>query len=173
MATFELIGSATVTASTQASITFTSIPSTFTDLCIKLSSRSDKSGSTYANVFLSYNGSTASFRSLEVYGTGSGVGSGSAVASPGGGQGSGYINAISSTSSTFGNYEIYIPNYAGSVNKASSTDWAVENNATLGLLGFVANLWSDTTAITSITLTPDGGNFVQYTTAYLYGVKNA
>jgi hypothetical protein len=79
-----------------------------------------------------------------------------------------------STASTFSNAELYIPNYAGSNNKSSSVDGVSENNATASNMALTANLWSDTAAITSIKLTPaGGGNFVQYSTAYLYGISNA
>jgi len=36
-----------------------------------------------------------------------------------------------------------------------------------------AVLWSNTAAITSVTLTPYAGSILQYSTIYLYGVKNA
>ena len=78
------------------------------------------------------------------------------------------------TASTFANGEIYIPNYAGSTYKSLSADSVTETNATGAVRAFHATLWSNTAAINQITLTPDaGGNFVQYSTAYLYGVKNA
>jgi hypothetical protein len=171
--TFELIASSTVGSGGAASIDFTSIPSTYTDLCIKMLARADKSGATYTNTYISFNGNTSSFSSREVYGTGSGTGSGNSSTSPGGGQGAGYIDAASATATTFASVEIYIPNYAGSTNKSFSSDFVVENNATLALTGFIAGLWSNTAAINRVTLTPEGSNFVQHSTAYLYGVKNA
>ena len=78
------------------------------------------------------------------------------------------------TSNTFGNSELYIPNYAGSTNKSSSADAVAESNTTTVFAYLNAALWSSTAAITSITLTPDAGgaNFVQYSTATLYGIKN-
>jgi cell surface protein SprA len=130
---------------------------------------------TYTNTYISFNGNTSNFSSRELYGTGSAVGSGSSTTSPGGGQGSGYVNATSTTASTFSNNEIYIPNYTSSVSKSFLNDFAVENNATLGLAGFIAGLWNPATqaAITSITLIPDGANWVQYSTATLYGISKS
>jgi hypothetical protein len=52
-------------------------------------------------------------------------------------------------------------------------DGVSENNGTGALDFFTANLWSDTAAITSITLTAASGSFVQHSSFYLYGVKNA
>jgi hypothetical protein len=78
------------------------------------------------------------------------------------------------TSNTFGNGEFYIPNYAGATNKSASNDGVSENNGTTAYAGLAANLWSNTAAINRVTFTPDAGSdFVQHSTIYLYGVKNA
>jgi hypothetical protein len=84
-------------------------------------------------------------------------------------------NANSSTASTFGNFQMYIPNYAGSSNKSVSIDAVTENNATAAEANLVAGLWSSTAAITSITLYNYGSvtNFMQHSTATLYGIKNS
>jgi hypothetical protein len=157
---------------TTASVTFANIPqSGYTDLKIVMSARTE-SANVYRNVYVSFNGSTSSFSSRELYGTGSATGSGNSSTSPGGGQGVGYVNGTSTTASTFSNNEIYIPNYRSSVAKSISNDFVVENNATSSLAGFVATLWNPGTqaAITSITLTPDGTNFVANSTFSLYGL---
>jgi hypothetical protein len=75
------------------------------------------------------------------------------------------------TASSFSSGEIYIPNYAGSTNKSYSIDSVTEQNATGALAELIAGLWSQTAAITQITLS--SSNFQQYSTAYLYGVSNA
>jgi hypothetical protein len=84
--------------------------------------------------------------------------------------------ASSATANTFGNIQAYIPNYAGSNNKSLSCDGVTETNATSGtnrLLSLSASLWANSAAITSINLTPQAGNFVQYSTATLYGIKSS
>ena len=163
--TFELIASNTVGSGGAATVTFSSIPSTYTDLCLKGSIRWE------GNVnfcYISFNGSSANFTERRLYGTGSAVGSQSDTGN----------NALlgvadSNTADTFSNGEIYIPNYAGSTNKSFSIDTVQENNATAAFAFMIAGLWSDTSAITSITLTPDTYDFAQYSSFYLYGVKNA
>jgi hypothetical protein len=167
MPTYTQIGSAvTVGVLGAADITFSSIPSTFTDLVIKLSGRST---STSIGVVVKPNGSTSSIttRNLE--------GSGSAVASYTSTNIAGYMPSSTATANTFGNLEIYIPNYAGSAFKSISVDAVNENNATAAFSVLTAWLWSSTAAITSITLSSDAAlnNFAQHTTAYLYGVSNA
>jgi hypothetical protein len=86
----------------------------------------------------------------------------------------GFIPTNGCTANTFGNGEIYIPNYAGSTQKSVSADAVAENNsATYIYSALNAGLWTGTAAITSIKLLIPSYNFVQYSTAYLYGVSNA
>jgi hypothetical protein len=172
MPTFTQIGTAvTVGAGGASSISFTSIPSTYTDLVLKTSLR-DSNTVTRSLAQLTFNGSATSYSSLAEYG----FNGGSVGAAVGGGT---YIDwtyttGNGATASTFSNSEIYIPNYAGSQNKSVSIDFAAENNsATLNILGIASGLWSNSAAITSITLTPASPNFLEHSTAYLYGVSNA
>ncbi len=163
--TFELIASSTVGAGGAASIDFTSIPQTFTDLVLKISARNASAGPT--GIYIGFNGSTSSFSGRYLEGNGSSAASGSLAR---------YIGteaANSYTASTFSNGEVYIPNYTGSTNKSFSADDVSENNGTTAFATFSAGLWSNTAAITSISLVITGQNFTQYSTAYLYGVKNA
>jgi hypothetical protein len=166
MPTYTLIMPAVVVGSGgAASIDFSSIPSTYTDLCLKLSLRS--SGAVGDEIFgLTFNNTAGSITSRFLYGQGVSAASLSNVYFA-------QANGSTSTSSTFGNAEIYIPNYAGSTNKSISNDGVSENNATSAVAAFTAALWSQTAAINRITITPNSGSFVQYSTAYLYGVSNA
>ena len=165
MATFIKIGSVTVGAGGASSITFSSIPSTYTDLVVKLSGRTD---TTQYLVSLSFNGSTSNFSRRSVVGDGSGVSAFS------GSDGQNIVASMSSdTSNTFGNTEIYVPSYAGSNYKSVSVDSVEENNGTTARALLGALNWSNTAAITSLTLTPVSGNFVQYSTATLYGISNS
>jgi hypothetical protein len=164
-----LISSVTVGSGGAANIEFTSIPATYTDLLLKVSSRDGRAAATGSDLIIGFNASTANLTFKRIFGTGS------AVVSDSGSFGEiGIENASTSTASTFSNVEVYIPNYAGSNNKSWSADSASENNATEAYLQFTAGLWSITSAITSIKLTAEAGaSFVQYSTAYLYGISNA
>ena len=165
--TFELIASSTVGVLGSSTISFTSIPSTYTDLCLKLSLRSTNTQIyDYLYVNFNSNGYNSTIRYLQ--------GSGSAVTCNSESTGYlGIINGTTATASTFSNNEVYIPNYAGSSYKSFSVDGTEENNASTSYMHLVAGIWSNTAAINSITLKPDTNTFVQYSTAYLYGVKNA
>jgi hypothetical protein len=165
--TFELIASSTVGAGGAASIVFSSIPNTFTDLVLKLSVRS--TGTSTNAILLRLNGSSANGTIRAIEGNGSAASSWSDTSSY-----AGNIPPSTYTASTFANNEVYIPNYNSSNFKSSSVDSVTENNATTALADLQANLWSQTAAITSITLAPNGtNNFAEFSTAYLYGVKNA
>jgi hypothetical protein len=170
--TFELIASSTVGAGGAASIDFTSIPQTYTDLVVKVSARND-AATTVGGLWIQFNGSSANLSARVLYGTGSAAGSFSDTTV------FAYSDAASATANTFSNVEYYIPNYAGSNNKSLSVDSVMENNATAASSALTAGLWSNTSAITSIKLltfnnsNSAAANFVQYSTAYLYGVKNA
>lgn len=171
--TFTLIASSTVGAGGAASIDFTSIPSTYTDLVIKISARSD-AASESEHIYVTFNGSaSAQYSMLRLRGTGSAASSYSEASQTS----INFFNAVSAstaTSNTFSNNELYIPNYAGSTNKSVSFDSVQENNATAANAVLFAGLWSNTAAINRVTLASSGSNkFVQYSTAYLYGVKNA
>jgi hypothetical protein len=170
--TFELIASSTVGSGGVANIEFTSIPATFTDLVVKLSVRTNRA-STEESINIEFNGTGGTaYSSRRLYGSGSGAASDSGSA-----QAFTKFYSVTggnATASTFGNAEIYVPNYAGSTSKSVSVDAVTENNATDATAGLMAGLTTNTAAITSIKLTPgSSGTIQQYSTAYLYGVKNA
>ena len=167
--TYTLIEAITVGSGGSASATFSSIPATYTDLCIKWSGRTTESG-TESNTFLKFNTSTTGYTGKFVLGNSSAASSGTINAW------AGHANAATSTSNTFSNVEIYIPNYASSNNKSYSLDSVQENNATGAGAAYAvlyAALWSNTAAINSIELYTSPGTFVQYSTFYLYGIKNS
>jgi hypothetical protein len=169
MATYQLIASNTVGSGGTASVTFSSIPSTYTDLIVKTSCRSS-AAVTSDFVRFYFNGSDANGTLRELFGTGSSTGS-----FPDSQQRINYISGNNATANTFGSGEVYIPNYTLSNFKSSGADSVSENNATSAVASITANLWSSTAAITSITLVPGTAlaNFMQYTTFYLYGIKNS
>ena len=168
--TFVKIATVTVGAGGATSMTFSSIPSTYTDLVIKLSCRTNNTGAGY-RVVANINGSTANFTGRNIYGSGSTTGSGTLTT-----QLFGFVDGTTETANTFANNEIYFPNYASSNYKSISTDSVMENNATQAYSQLAAGLWSNTAAITSINLGCETGGsdkFVEYSTATLYGISKS
>ena len=167
--TMTLISAVTVGSGGAASIDFTSIPQTYTDLCIKLSTRSAYADN-YDYPKISFNGVTTNLSCRFIYAYGPTVTSWQDT-----GIIMGFTNGNASTANTFGSAEIYIPNYTGSTNKSLSIDSVEEMNGTDNRLAFTAGLWSSTAAINAIKIqtTIAGSNWNQNSTAYLYGIKNS
>ena len=169
--TMTLIGAVTVGSGGAATIEFTSIPSTYTDLQVLYSVRESQSGTMLdANIY--FNNSTSGYSERMLYGSGS-SGYGSAATS-----GSllnwGTAPGSSATANTFSNGYFYIPNYTTSANKIMSGDHTAASNGTVGNYNAHSATWANSSAITSIQLKPQSssGTFVQNSTAYLYGIKN-
>jgi hypothetical protein len=168
--TYELISSQ-VLASSSASITFSSIPATFTDIVLLASVRTDRAA-TNDYLRVTFNGNTSSIYSntkLE----GNGTAASSARDTSTANFTNTLINGATSTANTFTNLELYIPSYTTAQNKVFSVASGMENNATLGILDLIAGLFSSTAAISSMTLVSYvASNFVTGSSFYLYGVKN-
>lgn len=171
--TMKALQTVTVGSGGVSSISFTSIPQTYTDLVVKISAR-DARAVVASSIVLQINGSTASSGSYRrIYGDGAAAFSDSSTGETT--VQSGHSDGNSATASTFGSVEIYIPNYAGTTyNKSFSSDGVAETNGTTTYISMVAGLWANTAAITQITIKPATAvNFLQYSTATLYGVFNA
>jgi len=160
----------TVGSGGAASITFNSIPQTFTDLFLKVSAR-DTGAGTQSDFQLRFNGTGAgvtTYSDTVLYGSGS-----SAVSSRHSGTSVIYISGVpgsSATANTFGNAEVYIPNYTSSNYKQVVIDSLGENNATTSYLFIDAGLWRDTSSISSITVVAGVTAIAQYSTFSLYGI---
>lgn len=167
--TYDIIASATVGAGGSSTIDFTSIPQTYTDLVIKICSRTNEN-SVYGSVYITLNGSTANFSGRALEGTGTAAATFTFTNNelgPGAG--------ATATAGIYGSIDVYIPNYAGTSNtKNLYSDCNGENNASSIIQKLLSSRWNVTSAITSITLAANTGNtFNQYSTATLYGIKNS
>jgi len=166
--TYEAIATVTVGSGGASSIEFTGIPATYSDLVILTSTRCS---GTDSDIRLTFNssGGTYTLRKL--------LGDGSSASSYTGSNEFLRNNPSGSTSSTFTNSMVYIPNYAGSNAKSLSGDSVAENNATSNaVVQLTAGNWSGTSAISSIKIDSTSGpsqTLVQYSTATLYGIKNS
>ncbi len=167
--TLTLIQKITVGAAGAASITFSNIPQTYTDLKIVTSVRSNRAGAINSFMRLYPNGNNTGITYKALFGSGGG-GSVSSFTESTASQYVGEINATGSTANTFSSTEIYIPNYTSGAQKSYSVDFVVENEAPLAYMGLISELWANTNAITSIQLLDGLANFVQHSTFYLYGV---
>lgn len=168
--TYQAIASITVGAAGANNLTFSSIPQTFTDLVVKISGRTLAGG--VADALGMYINGVQSNR-VRISLTGNGAGASSDTSTY---RDIGASNAQGTTTNTFSNAEVYLPNYRSSTAyKSFSVDSVYENNATTAGVTFIAGLWSSTAPITSLMFdsASAGVNFVQYSTFTLYGIKNS
>ncbi len=169
---FESIATVTLTSAT-STISFTSIPATYTHLQVRGIARTDRSDSNQDALKIRYNSDTGNNYAIH-YLLGNQI-----SASAGGATGiSGvFADGITNTNSAancFGAFVIDILDYTNTnkykVNRALSG----REDATAGALWFESGLWVNTNAISSITIIPNTGpNFVQYSQFALYGIKGA
>jgi hypothetical protein len=167
--TCKLIAKVIVGSGGAAYAEFTSIPATYDDLFVAYSARNTDAGYYNQASSVSFNGSTANrtARRLEAYGTT--IVSNTFASN----MYSDILPGQSTTSNSFNNVEVYIPNYAGSTNKSFSATSAMEtNHAAFNSIDLNAGLWSDTAAITSVRFTPTGGDYVQHSSFFLFGISN-
>ncbi len=175
--TYTLIKGETI-GSAAKSYNFTAIPSTFTDLCLRISVRSNDVdfAPPYAEAIIRPNGSAYDPSYTYLYGNGSTASSGRDTL----GFANGYLfqaPATDATSNTFNNLEYYLPNYTVTQKKPSSLFNVFENNSTTAnesQINVTAGLMADSTAaITSLLVYCNWGSFVSGSSFYLYGISNA
>lgn len=169
---YESIQTITVGAGGSSSIDFTSIPSTYKHLQIRAWVKGDSGGDQDTNLRLGNgsadSGANYSFHSL--------YGNGATTAATG--------NA-SQTKAVIGyNFAVGTPNpNIGSVTVIDILDYADTNKyKTLrslsgndkngaGFIGLYSGNWRSTSAVNVINIYPDAGNFAQYSSFALYGIK--
>jgi len=164
--TFTKIADVTVGAGGQSSISFTSIPSTFTDLVAVYSLRDSTGAGVYNDINITVNSQTAAAGRVlyTINGTSAASYSPTSVTVA--------DNANASTANTFSNIQVYIPNYLSTGVKSASAEVAIENNAAGCNLQLDAFTITNGAAITTLTITALA-NFVQYSTATLYGISKS
>lgn len=168
--TYTLISSNVLTSSA-ASVTFSSIPSTYTDLVLRVSARSNESATTTTMKVTLNSDTGGNYSVTELRGNGSTAASARDTAVPYLNQ---YlINADTSTANTFGSLELYLPSYTATQKKPVGVFFVRENNTTAADIYATANLWQGTAAVTSIQLNANGNNFVSGSSFYLYGISKS
>ena len=162
--TYEMI--ATTTLSSAGTVTFSSIPGTYTDIVL-ISSAKNSSGSagTYQIVLNSDTGANYS----ATYLLGNGIAASSARFT---GNNVAYTSRSSGSSSTeFSPGIVHFMNYSNTTTYKTLLSRGNEASSTAAAF---ANLWRSTAAITSINLQqPGGGNFAAGSTFTIYGIKAA
>jgi hypothetical protein len=157
---YESIATVTIGAGGATTATFSSIPQTYTDLQIRLLAK-NADGNPFGGATMSINGGAGEARH-DFYGTGSAVGA-SGV--------SGSLLVYIGGTAQFGVGIVDILDYTNAnKTKTSRSLSGVDNNGS-GLVAFESGLETTQTAISSLTFTSNSGNFAQYSSFALYGIK--
>jgi len=160
--TYESIATTTL-VSAAASVTFSSIPATFTDLELVVNATASTSG---VGINLTFNGDTASnYSSTRLYGNGSTATSDR--------QSNGTF--INFALGSFDSGQLILAKIFNYNNATTFKTMLLRQNTASAFVGSLVGLWRKTPeAITSITLTVSGGaNFAVGSTFTLYGIKSA
>jgi hypothetical protein len=168
MATYKLISSYEATGSV-ASITFSSIPSTYTDLVIFHSIKSTRTDG-MADMIAEINSDTSALSRERMYGDGT-------PSNTANDSGNLLGNSNQTATGIFSSCKLYFANYTRTAfDKNFLSDGVVESAVAGGEVSksFLSTIWSNNNAITSIRIFDGtGNNLIQYSTAYLYGISNA
>lgn len=166
---YESLQTVTVGAGGAAYIEFTSIPSTYQHLQIRMLQRSDYAG-TFVGTAVRFNSDTASNYSFHLL-----TGDGSSTTSAGYASTSNIdgptFTGSSITSGVFGTAVCDILDYANT-NKYTTTRMLGGADANgSGAINFWSGLWRNTAAISTIRVYPGAGNYIQNSQFALYGVN--
>lgn len=167
------ISSVTVGSAGTSTVTFSSIPSTYTHLQIRFIARANRSGENADLITFRFNGDTASnysWHALEGAGATAFVEAAANASLPRNGE----ISATTATAGIFGAGIVDVLDYANTNKyKTIRSLSGVDRNGS-GTIWFGSSNWRDNNAITSINILPTVGiGFVEYSQFALYGIKGA
>jgi len=171
MATYTLFSSSALTTTT-ASVTFSSIPSTYTDLVLKVTARLNSGASTSVyQVRLNGVSTGSAYSNTGAYYDGTGS-TGFALTSDNGIRSNANDSSgTGATTSAFGHGEHYFPGYNETDYIPIGSDKAGENNG-IAYMSQTASQFRGGSAITSITVFGTSDSFVSGSSFYLYGISN-
>lgn len=174
---YDSIATTTVGSGGASSVTFSGILSTYQHLQIRCFARSDRSGEPTSQLYIRLNGDSGSnYSNHKLVGVANGYAGGEAGVNSTIMTTSDSITGPTSTSGIFGATVIDFLDYADTNKyKTLCTLGGMDINQSGGGNGYInlaSGNWRNTAAITSIQLFPIG-NFVEYSSIALYGIKGA
>lgn len=167
---YKLIASQTL-GSDAATVTFTSIPSTYTDLVLKYSIR--HTTGFFAGMSVQLNSTSSVYSNTILYGTGS------AVSTYGNTAGAYFSEAMfsigaSATAGVYATGELNIPNYTNSKPKTITSFGASEINSGSNRIVGMSGLYNTTSAVSTLKIYDPINSYSMLagSTFYLYGITN-
>jgi hypothetical protein len=170
---YDALSTITVPSGGLASITFAAIPNTYKHLQIRYMARQNVTGADRGAMEMQFNSDTGSNYSYHLlFGDGSSASALAYTSTDSIYTGLSDITTASTAANIFGVGVIDILDYQNT-NKYKTTRSlsGQDQNSTSGRIFFTSGNWRSTSAISSITLYPEAGSFVQYSHLALYGIK--
>lgn len=162
--TYQVIAANKLTALT-SSVTFTGISQSYDHLCLLLNAQTN-----YNNfddiIFVTFNSNASNYYRV-------GAQSGSSIAWTSSGVNSWCLCAGNTTTAQFGTSELWISRYSSSTLNKRTGAQACANGTSNATMQNMAGAWNNTSAITSITLTPQSGAFTAGSNFFLYGIADS
>ena len=167
---YESIATTVVGSGGSGTITFSSIPSTYQHLQIRVLARGNNAN-TFDSFYVRFNGDSGNNYTLRRV-LGDGTNTNSDSISPYSALRGTEITGSTATASIFGASIVDIIDYSSTVkNKTGRILGGYDRNVG-GWIGLVSGIWTNTAAITDITITPVfGTSFSEYSSFALYGIK--
>lgn len=161
---YESIASVLVGSGGQSTISFASIPTTYKHLQIRYI---NTTSTVNQNLIVTFNSDTGSnYAWHRLLGDGS-----SAIADATASTTGMTIGRSGGNSTSFAGGVLDVLDYGNtSKNKTARSLYGTDQNGS-GLIFLASGLWQSTAAISAITFTPASGNFAQYSSFALYGIK--
>lgn len=165
---YESIQTVTVGFGGQATVTFSSIPNTYKHLQIRCIAKMTSGGGPFANRITFNSDTGTNYSDHNLNGSGASVSAGGAASTT-------YIRNWDFTGSgatnIFGTGVIDVLDYADTnKNKTVRCLSGYDANGS-GSIFLSSGLWRSTSAISSMTFTPESGSYAQYSQFALYGIK--
>lgn len=170
---FSFIASQVLSGSA-STVTFSSIPQTYTDIVVRGIMRGTGTGTNSAwSCYIQFDSGTTFYTQTQALASGTALSTttSSAIDS----FFTQFFPGSTGTTNLFGTVEFYIPSYTKTSARQIATTHASESVTGGGANNFIgAGRYTGTSAISSITLFNDSGNsFAAGSAFYLYGIKNS
>jgi hypothetical protein len=162
---YESIATVTVGSGGASQIDFSSIPSTFKNIQIRILSGTTANAS--VNMYYNTDTTAANYAYHRLVGDGSSASAAAGTALP-------RILDTSGNSTYFQGAVIDILDYTNTnKNKTARALQGYDTNggSPTGQISFTSGLWLSTASVNAVRLTPASGSFVQYSSFALYGIK--
>lgn len=169
---YESISTVTLSSGSASSITFSSIPQTYTHLQIRGIGKNTGTTAGWYDIMMNFNGDTAqNYQAHVLSGNGTAASSGWSGNAFGVQVGNALPTSAAGETSMFGGAVIDILDYTNT-NKFTTTRhlYGWDKNGS-GQMKLGSGCWRNTAAITSIVLTTDTNAIAQYSSFALYGIK--